>query len=43
MFEYFDCMYVYACCPQRLEEGIRSTETGVIDDFEFCGNQAWSL
>lgn len=43
MFEYFDCVYVYACCPQRLEEGIRSTETRVIDDFEFCGNQTWTL
>lgn len=36
------CMHVHAWCSQRLEEGIRSSGTGVVDSFELPG-EFWEL
>lgn len=35
VYEYFTCMHLWLCFPQRPENGIRPPETGVT---EGCGN-----
>lgn len=36
------CMHVHAWCSQRLEEGIKSPGTGVVDSSELPG-EFWEL